>query len=45
MKEMSAGQKKSMAYRAADLIASGEIDSRKVIAALEDALGVELIEK
>ena len=45
VKEMSAGQKKSMAYRAADLIASGEIDSRKVIAALEDALGVELIEK
>ena len=45
VKELSAGQKKSMAYRAADMISSGEIDSRKVIAALEDALGVELIEK
>lgn len=45
VKEMSDGQKKSLVYRATDMIASGEIDSRKVIAALEDALGVELIEK
>lgn len=45
VKEMSEGQKKSLTYRAADLIASGEIDSRKVIAALEDALGIDLIEK
>lgn len=43
--EMSAGQKKSVMYRAATLIKDGEIDSRKVITALEDALGVELIEK
>lgn len=45
VKEMSDGQKKSLTYRASDLIASGEIDSRKTIAALEDALGVDLIEK
>ena len=45
IKEMSRGQKSSLAYRASDLINSGEIDSRKVIAALEDALGIELIEK
>lgn len=45
VKEMSKGQKSSLAYRAYDLIHSGEIDSRKVIAALEDALGIELIEK
>ena len=43
--EMSAGQKRSLTYRALDLIESGDIDSRKTIAALEDALGVELIEK
>lgn len=42
---MSLGQKKSIAYRASELITSGDIDSRKTIAALEDALGVELIEK
>lgn len=42
---MSSGQKKSIAYRASELITSGDIDSRKTIAALEDALGVELIEK
>lgn len=42
---MSDGQKKSVAYRASELIASGEIDSRKTISALEEALGVELIEK
>lgn len=45
VKEMTPGQKKSMAYRASELISSGEIDSRKTIAALEDALGMELIEK
>lgn len=43
--EMSDGQKKSVMYRAATLIKDGEIDSRKVITTLEDALGVELIEK
>lgn len=42
---MSAGQKKSIAYRAIEMIADGEIDSRKTIAALEEALGIELIEK
>lgn len=42
---LSKGQKKSVAYRAKVLIAEGEIDSNKAIAALEDALGVELIER
>ena len=42
---LSEGQKKSVKYRALELIASGEIDSRKTVAVLEDALGVELIEK
>lgn len=42
---LSNGQKKSVAYRARQLIAAGEIDSLKTIAALENALGVELIEK
>lgn len=43
--EMSDGQKASLVYRANELIVKGEIDSRKVIAALEDALGIDLIEK
>lgn len=43
--EMSAGQKKTVTYRAAQKIQDGEIDSRKKIAALEEALGVELIER
>lgn len=42
---LSAGQKKSVSYRATELIAADEIDSRKTIAALEEALGVDLIEK
>lgn len=42
---LSAGQKKSVAYRAKMLIAEGEIDSNKAINALEEALGVELIER
>lgn len=42
---MSAGQKRSVSYRARQLIADGEIDSRKLIATLENSLGVELIEK
>lgn len=42
---LSDGQKRSVAYRAKMLIAEGEIDSNKAIAALEDALGVELIER
>lgn len=43
--ELSRGQKQTLAYRASELIASGEIDSLKLISALETALGVELIEK
>ena len=43
--DMSPGQKRSVMYRANELIVSGEIDSRKIISALEEALGVELIEK
>lgn len=43
--EMSEGQKRSLAYRAVELISSGDIDSRKTIAALEEELGIELIEK
>lgn len=42
---MSAGQRHSLGYRASELIAAGEIDSLKLIAALEEALGIELIEK
>lgn len=42
---MSAGQKRSAAYRARQLIADGEIDSNKSIAVLEDALGIELVER
>ena len=43
--KLSAGQKKSVAYRARTLIADGGIDSIRVISALEDALGIELTEK
>lgn len=43
--ELSEGQKRSIAYRAKELIASGQIDSNKVIKALEACLGVELIER
>lgn len=43
--KISEGQKQSVIYRAKQLIGSGDIDSLKVIAALEDALGTELIEK
>lgn len=42
---LSDGQKKSVAYRAMELIAAGEIDSLKTISTLEELLGVELIEK
>lgn len=42
---MSDGQKKSVAYRAKNLIAEKKIDSLSVINALEDALHIELIEK
>lgn len=43
--KLSEGQKKSVAYRAKQLITEGEIDSNKVIATLEKCLGVELIER
>ncbi len=42
--EMSRGQKRSVAYRAQQMIESGEIDSMKKISVLEDCLGVELVE-
>lgn len=42
---LSPGQRKSVAYRARVLISEGEIDSNKVIAALEETLGVELVER
>ena len=42
---LSAGQKQSVSYRARQLVANEEIDSRKTITALEEALGVELIER
>ena len=43
--EMSESQKNSMAYRAKELIADGRLDSLRMIGVLEDALGIELIEK
>lgn len=43
--DMSDGQKKSVAYRARVLIADGAIDSNKAITALEESLGVELVER
>ncbi|MCQ2770660.1 MAG: hypothetical protein MJ236_02540 [Clostridia bacterium] len=45
LSELSNGQKRSVAYRASQLIAEGKIDSRSVISTLEESLGVELIEK
>ena len=45
IKALSDGQKKSVAFRAKQLIADGTIDSIKVIAALEKSLSVELIER
>lgn len=43
--KLSVGQKKSVAYRARQLVVDGQIDSHKAIKALEHALGIELIEK
>lgn len=43
--KMSDGQKKSVAYRAKQLIAEGGIDSNKTITTLEKCLGTELIER
>lgn len=42
---MTKGQQKSMAYRARALIASGDIDSNKVITALEESLHTQLVER
>lgn len=42
---LSDGQKRSVSYRARQLISSGDIDSNKAIAALEEALGEELVER
>lgn len=43
--KLSNGQKKSVGYRARQLIVDGDIDSNKAIQALEKALGIELIER
>lgn len=43
--KLSEGQKKSIAYRAKQLIAEGGIDSNKTISTLEKCLGVDLIER
>lgn len=42
---MTDAQKETVKYRAYALIENGTIDSRKVISALEECLGVELVEK
>lgn len=42
---LSEGQKYSVRYRARQMIADGAIDSIKIINALEEALGTELIER
>lgn len=42
---LSEGQKKSIAYRAKELITEKKIDSLSTISILEEALGIELIEK
>lgn len=43
--KLSDGQKKSIAYRAKQLITEGGIDSNKTITTLEKCLGTELIER
>lgn len=45
IQNLSPGQRKSIAYRAMQMITDGEIDSRKTISVLEEALGIELVEK
>lgn len=44
IEKLSSGQKKSVAYRAAQMIEAGMIDSRQKIAALEKSLGIKLVE-
>ncbi len=43
--KLSEGQKKSIAYRARQLMLEGEIDSNKVINTLEKSLGIDLVER
>lgn len=43
--QLSSGQRASVAYRARQKIKDEEIDSLKVITALEECLGIELIER
>ena len=43
--KLSDGQKKSVAYRAKQLIAEEKIDSNRVIATLEECLGTELVDR
>ena len=43
--KLSDGQKKSLAYLAKNMMRDGAIDSNKKIAALEDSLGITLVEK
>lgn len=42
---MNDGQKTSLGFRVREMVQNGEIDSLRVITALEEALGIELIEK
>ena len=42
---LSEGQKKSLSYRAKELISEKKIDSLSVISAIEEALGSEIVEK
>ena len=45
VEHMSRGQKRTLAYRAKQMIADGTIDSIKTINALEECLAIELIER
>lgn len=45
VKNLQPGQKKTVAYRAKQLIADGTIDSMKMITALEKSLGADLVER
>ena len=45
VEKLSKGQKKSLAFRAKQMIREGSIDSIKTINALEEALSIELIER
>ena len=42
---LSEGQKKSLSYRAKELISEKKIDSLSVISAIEEALGLDIVEK